>query len=299
MKNILICTDSNQFKITTVLIKSIIESSYDRDDIFFHIIIPGSDNDTDFLLSISSVTSNYNHYYVDSSLSMGLKLSSNIPISTYHRLLWTEILPPNIENLLYIDTDTLVLRDLSELFAIDFENRLIAAVDTGMKEIHSIKLFESPKRYANAGIILFKLPESRQLLSSINLLDLYNKHSERIVYDDQDLINLIFEDQIKFISNKFNFTVNSLTNMTQVVKKAKNGNLNRNEITIVHFKGNQKPWIFSTILPYKSRWLKLYHQLFNSKPWVSDHSIKEYLTKIIYFIVPNKKLIWKVYLFFR
>lgn len=46
--------------------------------------------------------------------------------ATYLRLLLTEVLP--LDKLIYIDADTLVLGDISDLFAIDLDERVLAGV---------------------------------------------------------------------------------------------------------------------------------------------------------------------------
>ena len=53
-------------------------------------------------------------------------------ISTFSRLFLADILPKNIEKVLYLDADTLVLDSLDELFEVDLKENFVAGVIDGV-----------------------------------------------------------------------------------------------------------------------------------------------------------------------
>ena len=129
------------------------------------------------------------------------------------RCFFTKILDE--DKILYLDVDTVVDGSLQELWNIDITNYCLA----GRRE-------EWKEDYINSGVLLMNLKRIRQLKLDDALISLL--HRCRFVFPDQDAINIIFRNYIKYIPRKFN-------------------SLGQNEWcsgddVIRHFAGVIKPW---------------------------------------------------------
>lgn len=128
---------------------------------------------------------------------------------------------------LYIDPDTIVLQDLAKLFNIKLDtNYAAASVDLtyrlmikkgirvpesfgGLKHdeyLSKIGLDEnSIKNYFNAGVMVFNLQKIRSDNLESKMIKLYEENRFNAV--DQDILNLCFGGQVKYISESWNFIV--------------------------------------------------------------------------------------------
>lgn len=123
---------------------------------------------------------------------------------TYYRL-FIDVLFPELDKCVYLDYDTLVLQDFSEL--LDGDDWII-------------KAFIGNNIWLNAGVLAFNINnECKNLLKQCR-----SKIGD--LHDDQIIINDVFKDKITYISEEYNY----------MGKNIKDG------IKIVHYIGNTKPW---------------------------------------------------------
>lgn len=123
---------------------------------------------------------------------------------TYYRL-FIDVLFPELDKCVYLDYDTLVLQDFSEL--LDGDDWII-------------KAFIGNNIWLNAGVLAFNINnECRNLLKQCR-----SKIGD--LHDDQIIINDVFKDKITYISEEYNY----------MGRNIKDG------IKIVHYIGNVKPW---------------------------------------------------------
>lgn len=123
---------------------------------------------------------------------------------TYYRL-FIDVLFPELDKCVYLDYDTLVLQDFSEL--LDGDDWII-------------KAFIGNNIWLNAGVLAFNINnECKNLLKQCR-----SKIGD--LHDDQIIINDVFKDKITYISEEYNY----------MGKNIKDG------IKIVHYIGNVKPW---------------------------------------------------------
>lgn len=123
---------------------------------------------------------------------------------TYYRL-FIDVLFPELDKCVYLDYDTLVLQDFSEL--LDGDDWII-------------KAFIGNNIWLNAGVLAFNINnECKNLLKQCR-----SKIGD--LHDDQIIINDVFKDKITYISEEYNY----------MGRNIKDG------IKIVHYIGNVKPW---------------------------------------------------------
>lgn len=153
---------------------------------------------------------------------------------------------------LYLDSDTLCVSDVREIFALDLEGNAIAMAKDAIisNGIANNKNMFDYKKYCNSGVMLIDMWQyKRKDINEIFTLKLY----------DQDFLNYIFKDSIKIVPFRYNFVwidwrrldwrhifmenkmqngffVRSSAYSKQEVKEAM-----QNPI-IIHFAGGYKPW---------------------------------------------------------
>ena len=105
-----------------------------------------------------------------------------------------------------IDVDTLTNGSLNDLWNTDIEQYSLAACKDFFIEIeqadYKAKIGLENHYYFNAGVLLINIQRWRKL----NVLDMsltwLNKYKDVIKYQDQDILNGIFKDDVKFIKYK-------------------------------------------------------------------------------------------------
>ena len=125
--------------------------------------------------------------------SDGANYNNRWTYMTLIRLALPEILP-NENKVLWVDVDTIVTADISELFAIDLDGCYFGAVEEPERS-------KRPFVYYNAGIMLHDLEALRdgKYKQLINLVNGF-----KMDFPDQDAINLSCQKQIKPISAIYN-----------------------------------------------------------------------------------------------
>lgn len=124
---------------------------------------------------------------------------------TYYRLLFNEFLPRDLDRIIYLDSDIIVDKDISNLYNLDLEEYCMAA----LPETHNIDIREKlglNKRgqYFQAGVLLFDLTKCREVINYEKSLEIINKLGENLTAVDQDVINIAFDGKIKVINDEFN-----------------------------------------------------------------------------------------------
>lgn len=191
----------------TILRLSVFEKRYPNAKIVFHKI--ESARFKDFQINIPHITK-----------------------ETYFRYLISDIIT-DTNKVLYLDGDTVVNGEISELFNIDLTGFYCA----GVRDIYieqerykkEIGLTES-ELYINAGIILFNLEEIRKSNIIEKLFKLSAENDFK--FQDQDAINAAFKGKIKELDCIYNFKRAHQKAFSKKVKLAK----------IVHYVGPNKPW---------------------------------------------------------
>lgn len=109
------------------------------------------------------------------------------------------------DKVLYLDCDTIILKDLTELFNIDINEYYAAAVkDYIGYEIDHWAERLGIKDYFNSGVMLLNTKILRENKIKELLLD-YKINKDTIALMDQNCFNYIFNDRVKFIKPKYNY----------------------------------------------------------------------------------------------
>ncbi len=146
------------------------------------------------------------------------EIQTNLPLrdyyskTTYFRLFIADMFP-EYDKAIYIDSDTIVQGDISELYATDpGDNWLCACHEQAMVQIDHYGTYVekvvgvSRHNYFNAGMLLInckKFRESQVLKKFLDKLEEYNF----VVTQDEDYLNLICKDHIRWLDQRWNTEV--------------------------------------------------------------------------------------------
>lgn len=192
-------------------------------------------------------------YKIDDEIFERLTLGLNrFSVEMYFRILAYKILPASIERAMWLDSDLIVLDDIRDFYFQDFNgNELIACQDAycNSKFIQDIKKkmdLDYEHLYFNSGVLIFNFSLIREMLTDEMLLNVINTYKNSLTYPDQDLLNKIYAQKVKYCSwMKYNFQVNELYKF------------NLKKVKILHYAGVRKPWIATKAYPIcKNYWLE-------------------------------------------
>lgn len=133
--------------------------------------------------------------------------TANLSISTYARLFLANLIPNSVNEILYLDCDTVICDDLLKIrkFIPDNNDWCIAGVeDTMYTEYKTAVGLEPESRYVNAGILYINLAYWRRHDCLKNFLNFINKFDGSVPHLDQGVINGVFKNRITFLPLRYN-----------------------------------------------------------------------------------------------
>lgn len=247
---IVLATDKNYLVPTYVAISSLLRhldaKMKDRIDIYILCSSSIDNNQKEYFNKLHK-----NIYFEEVHLSK-LNLSDEIDyvsMATYYRLLIPEKFR-QYDKCLYLDSDIVVVGDITPLVQMEFGNNLII----GCKNYFSKECYtdfykqrcrecgiDSLDTYVNAGVLLINIKELRNEEIGITMLQDVSKNTYR--YNDQDIINKYFYGKIGLMSAKYNFMVQYLKRM-EIISKVLKEDLYEvvKEPVIIHYSTKKKPW---------------------------------------------------------
>jgi lipopolysaccharide biosynthesis glycosyltransferase len=144
----------------------------------------------------------------------------------------------NVDKVIYIDCDTLVLTDLSNLYNYPLGDFHFAGVIDEFGGRSSKILRNTNDKYINSGVLLmdFKGLRNNDFLGHLKIL--YKQYESQIIWADQCLINKYAEGKKVLLDPKWNRQI-----FAQNVKQIEFINLIKPQFSsILHFVGDTKPW---------------------------------------------------------
>ena len=166
--------------------------------------------------------------------------------TTYYRLFIPELYP-QYDKAIYIDSDTIVLADIAELYNINIGDNLLAGVPDGA--VQTIEIFRDYvekvvgvvdyNNYFNAGMIVMNLKALREYKFEEKFIYLLGKIKFEVA-QDQDYLNRLCKGRVKLLD----FSWNRMPIMGE-----RDG-----DIKIIHYNLGAKPWYFDNVLYQEYFW---------------------------------------------
>jgi lipopolysaccharide biosynthesis glycosyltransferase len=181
--------------------------------------------------------------------------NKHISLAAYYRLLIPELLPEQIEKVIYLDCDLLVRGDLYQLWQIDLgDNYLFAVQDMWIPYISSPEGLSNyqelcippTSKYFNSGVLVINLKQWRLDKLSLKAIEYLNQNKKFIRHHDQEILNALCVNQWGELDPKWNvqtfiFIFASEHGKESSFSKEPFANLALNPC-IVHYTGATKPW---------------------------------------------------------
>ena len=181
-------------------------------------------------------------------------LSGHVSKAAYFRLALTDILPNDIEKVIYLDVDLLVYDDIKKMWQIDLKNLPLAAVpDYGImastrlcKQKADVIGLPVGEKYFNSGVLVVNLKEWRKEDYTKQILEIINNN--QFPHHDQDALNKLFMHKWQALDLRWNIIPPVFNLFSKILL---NSNFRKNAITarknpgIIHYAGRYKPWEFT------------------------------------------------------
>lgn len=193
------------------------------------------------------------HLLSQDDLQLLPKMSSYMEfmsLATWYRLFLTRILPANVDRLIHLDSDTVVLSDIGELFQTDIQDAPLAGVPDYSSQTMAERL--NLRSYVNSGVLLVDLKQWREQDYGNQCLEHASKNAEMLTFADQCALNTFFGDRIFLLDAKWNRYVTTRANTEDPQGAA-----------ILHFIMGDKPWHAW----YENDLSKYYWQYLDVSPW--------------------------------
>lgn len=161
--------------------------------------------------------------------------------TTYFRLFLPELYP-QYDKVLYLDSDIIVLGDISELYNTDMGTNLVAAAPDDIIQYN--KVFQDYaelvvgvakyQNYFNAGVLLMNLDELRKFKFEEKFLYLLGTVKFSVA-QDQDYLNRLCKGRVKLVSHDWD------------VMPYVNDETKPEDIKLIHYNFAYKPWHFEDV----------------------------------------------------
>ena len=256
--DIVVATDKGYEQHTAVMLASLFANNAGNS---FTIHILHSERSTE-LRRLTKFIKNHNQQYatyeIKEQLFSGFKLSHHISLATYFRLLIPDLLPKDVQKILYLDSDLVVLGDIVELWTTDISLYALAGRADYFErydELGIAKEFE----YFNAGVMLWNLRVIREINFIVDARDYLEKKFDQILYWDQDIINYLLQGRIKKIEKKWNVFLSDTTE-------------DKKHPNIFHYVGSVKPWNYF----HNNGFDNFYFRYLLQTPWFLKYFNRQY-----------------------
>ena len=222
-----------------VLMTSIVVNN-SKENIVFHIITRNID--TEQLKYLASFSNKYfidiNIYIIDSNYFKNLPTTSYISQATYNRFLIPLLLKGITSKVLYLDADIICLGNIKQIFNIKLDNITAGVIEESnnyvvQQQIKNLEL--QSNKYFNAGVLYINIDRWIERDINAKIINIINTRNN-LEFMDQDILNIVLEDDCKYIDKIYNYTFDVRYKINRYVY-----DLPKN-IVFLHYVGKFKPW---------------------------------------------------------
>lgn len=210
--NVLYASDDNYAPIAGVSITSLFENNQDAEQIYVWYLV--DDVSQDNMEKLLKTAEKYNRIitFIDAndSLAVVKKLGANSwfgeSFSAYSRLFLQEyVRDKGVERLLYLDCDTIINKNINELWNCNLEGKTIGMVcdyvGAGIRDVIGLKRTD---KYYNSGVLLIDMNLWKANKCQERILWHMQHVNAKYPFIDQDIINVVMRDEIKTLPWNWN-----------------------------------------------------------------------------------------------
>ena len=263
--DILLSTDDNYVMPTGVLMMSVSENNK---NVNYHILVGEnfSEDKKDRLIQIAEQHKNGISFYqinaeFKDEFPFGKENQAHrVSYATYYRLLITELLPKDINKIIYLDGDMVVRGSLNSLWNTDISGYAVGVVYDmdEMKHCTSQRLpYPMDSGYFNAGVMLINFDYWRKHKCLERFISFAKSNWEILHFHDQDILNGVLYDEKKWLPITYNFQNGFIYKYNNKgYREELEAEIHRTMYNplIVHFSSPDKPWLIESFHPYCTEW---------------------------------------------
>lgn len=312
-------SDNNYAVFMGVSICSLLENNQDIENIVIYVIDDGINEENH--RKIQGMVENYGRKII---FVTGKKIFENKQITnafsyksmrknthSYLKMFFDILLPDLKEHLLYIDCDTAVTGNLSELIDLDMQGKTIGMVMDSLvinsKRTVGLRLND---KYYNSGVILFDVERWKKLQCAESIL-FHIENGRTYGTIDQDVLNVVLKEEILTLPIKYNLQpihIEYPYSLYSKIYKHKEEYYSKNEIeeavkapSIIHYLRyiGESPWNsdnvhpgtrffdkYLALSPWKNYEKKAANRgrIFRIEKWMYKHLPKIVFLKIFYIV---------------
>ena len=252
-----------------VSIASILLNSNKTSFLHFHILI-GYDVEKKNIDKISSlkklnINCSFNFYNVGDTFKGWRHGKRKLTVASFYRMISGNLIK-KINKAIYLDGDTIIYRDLNEMFNLNIRNLYFK----GIREIvsNNIEVGLNKSKYICAGVMLMNLKLIRKEDAFSKFKNYYYKYYNKgKYYGDQHIINDLFREKIGYLPPKYGMwfidskDIAKYKSLNPIIYSEKELLESINNPVIRHLWGRtkegflyDKPWLTKRYYKIKSEW---------------------------------------------
>ena len=202
---------------TLVSMASALENNNKKENILIYHLLLSHDFNMEYIEYFESLKENYdfriNYYQIPNNIFNNVRRWKKT-YTVYFKLL-IPIIFPDFERVIYLDSDTLIFKDLSEMFNLPFNDNYILGYPFHTPWMVTIN-HKHPKIYVNAGVLLININKIRKDNKDFELIDFTRKYTKRLFFLEQDGINFVYYKKMGLLPLKYGvYLYGNITNFKQ------------------------------------------------------------------------------------
>lgn len=230
----------------------------------------------------------------------GLPASNLIPELAWYRTLLPDLLP-ELDRVLYLDTDIIVRDSLSSFFDRDLGDSYAACINDYLAAIAHPEVAKNIDiaydKYFNSGVMLLNLRTLRRDGGGQRILNIAKKNITHLHFPDQDALNLALGFNAQLVDPCWNYPALSdeyfsrySGNPQLELASCKRVRESGFSPVIVHYSAHPKPWVTFNSLSYFSH----YHHHRAQTPWPRSATDSAKLRRRALIPLPLVRLIMRI-----
>jgi lipopolysaccharide biosynthesis glycosyltransferase len=193
------------------------------------------------------------YYAFDSTPYQNFRLDKHISIASYFRIFLPQLLPHDIDRLLYLDSDLVVLGDLSPILDLDLGDNYLAAAPNLFTPDNAARMGLPPGAvYFNAGVLLINLKLWRETHITERLVAFINANAAILKFHDQDALNAVMQGAVVRLDYRWNFQARTVAEDLAVIgEDPATYDAYVASVGIIHYTTYMKPWHYRWDVQFK------------------------------------------------
>ena len=180
----------------------------------------------------------------------GAPTTDRYPREMYYRIFAAQVLPPELDRVLYLDPDVLAINPVEKLYATPMGDALFAAcshVHASLRKLNELRLgMKKDAPYINSGVMLLNLSRLRREQHPETVQEWLAEHKS-LFLPDQDVISTLYGDRILLLDAlQYNLGEKFYLSCRLRPRSVGEGRPDlawvRQNTVLIHYCGRNKPW---------------------------------------------------------